>query len=239
MSYSVINRPLDEDPILARFWQFIDTLRFGNKASLLGLIVNLRNVLIVAVSADRRYGPLYNHGIAQIIHDALLAAGYAPRSGTPITLIGYSGGGQMSAASAPILHAALHAPVQVISLGGVISGSCRFDRIQLLSHFVGTKDRVAPLGPILFPSRWRVAYKSPWNRALRTGRVRVYSLGPVGHQVPGGMLDPDAKLPDGRTNLRQTLDEIMRVLLASPVASVAEPEPVRKAGARRRQKRAP
>src|SRR5262249_38495003 len=60
--------------------------------------------------------------------------------------------------------------------------------------------------------RWKIAVLSNWNRARRLGRLTQISLGPVGHQVPGGMLDPDLKLPDGRTALRQTLDYIEHVL---------------------------
>ena len=168
--------------------------------------------MIVAVSADKRYGPLYNHGVAQVIHDPRCLRRVPARSRTPITLIGYSGGGQMAAAAGPILHAALRAPVDVISLGGVISGACPFAKIGRFDHMVGTKDRIEPLGPILFPTRWKIAFESNWNKAVRAGGLRISSLGPVGHQVPGGMLDPGARLTDGRTNLQQTLDRIMEIL---------------------------
>ncbi|MEM6435030.1 MAG: CAAX protease, partial [Cyanobacteria bacterium P01_D01_bin.115] len=103
MPYSVMNKPLDEDRTLSFFWRYADQLRFANPSSLLGLIVNIRNVLIVGVSADRRYGPLYNQGIAQIVLSGLLKNGYRLGSGTPVTFIGYSGGGQMSCANAPFL----------------------------------------------------------------------------------------------------------------------------------------
>jgi len=67
-----------------------------NPASLFGYLVNIRNVLVVAVSADKRYGPIYNLGIAQVMYQALIRHGYQPDSGVPITLI-FSGGGQMAA----------------------------------------------------------------------------------------------------------------------------------------------
>ncbi|HTU81381.1 MAG TPA: hypothetical protein VMF61_04580 [Candidatus Acidoferrales bacterium] len=212
MSYSVLNRPLEDDPLFSRFWAFIDGLRLRNAASILGMIVNLRNVTIVAVSADPRYGPMYNFGIARVIYRSLLANGYRPRSGTPVTLIGYSGGGQMSCGSAGFLKRAIDAPIDVISLGGVISGNDPILELEHLYHLVGSKDRIEPIGPIMFPSRWKTAVLSNWNRAKRLGRLTWISLGPVGHQVPGGMLDPQAKLPDGRTNLRQTLDVIEAIL---------------------------
>ena len=212
MTYSVLNRPLDDDPMFAGFWRIVDAVRLKNPSSLLGMLINLRNVLVVAVSADQRYGPLYNYGIAQLVYDGLIHAGYVPRSGVPVTLIGYSGGGQMSAGCAAFLHRGLEAPIDVISLGGVISGSARLLELEHLYHFHGTKDGIERLGPIMFASRWKIAPLSNWNRALRLGRISIHSLGPVGHQVPGGMLDPGRTLPDGRTFLEQTLECIASVL---------------------------
>ncbi|HEY5096299.1 MAG TPA: hypothetical protein VII69_14395 [Candidatus Eremiobacteraceae bacterium] len=212
MVYSVLNRPLDDDPILAWFWDFIDKIRFAKPSSVLGMLVNIRNVMIVAVSADSRYGPIYNYGIAKVLYDGLIANGYRPGSGIPVTLIGYSGGGQMSAAAAGFLKRALEAPIDVISLGGVISGSARVLDLEHLYHLVGDKDGVERLGPIFFWSRWRIFWLTYWNRALRLGRISRISLGPVGHQVPGGMFDPAAMLPDGKTNLQHTIAAVGEVL---------------------------
>ncbi len=230
MAYSVLNRPLDDDPIFAAFWKFVDAVRLRNAASLLGMIINLRNVLVVAVSADPRYGPMYNFGIAKVMYDALIASGYRIRRGTPVTLIGYSGGGQMSVGAAPVLKRAIGAPVDVISLGGVISGAARILELEHLYHLVGSKDGIQRLGPIMFPSRWRVSVGSNWNRARHRGRISFIPLGPVGHQVPGGMLDPDRTLGDGRTFLRQTLDDVLTILRdevgepqGQPVPAVAQP----------------
>ncbi|MBE9170740.1 CAAX protease [Pleurocapsales cyanobacterium LEGE 06147] len=210
--YSVLNNPLDEDRPLAFLWRIVDKARLGNPATLLGMLINLRNVLIVAVSADKRYGPLYNQGIAQVIYNGLINNGYQPDSGIPITLIGFSGGGQMSAACAPFLTKALNAPIDVISLGGVISGNCNILKLEHLYHLVGNKDRVERLGLIMFPGRWKIFPLSYWNRAKRRGKITLVSLGPVGHQVPGGLMDPCLILPDGRTALEQTIDYITTIL---------------------------
>jgi hypothetical protein len=215
MAYSVVNRPLDDDPLWSLVWKFVDRERYrdgGLPALLCRMIVNLRNVMIVAVSADPRYGPMYNFGVAYVMYRSLIANGYRLRSGTPVTLIGYSGGAQMACGAAHFLKAALNAPVGVISLGGVISGDDPILALEHVYHFVGTKDRVERIGPVMFPSRWAIAVRSYWNRAKRVGRLTEISLGPVGHQVPGGMFDPNATLPDGRTNLRQTLDYIEAVV---------------------------
>ncbi len=208
MAYSVLNRPLEDDPILSRFWKLVDAQRSRSLNSLLGWFINIRNVTIVAVSADPRYGPMYNFGMADVIYRSLLAQGYRKGSGTPVTLVGYSGGGQMACGSASFLKRALDAPVDVISLGGVISGTDPILQLEHLYHLVGDRDKVEKIGPVMFSSRWPIAVLSYWNRAKRLGSLTRVSLGPVGHQVPGGMLDPAATLPDGRTNLRQTLDYI-------------------------------
>jgi len=210
--YSVMNKPLDEDRTLSFFWRYADKLRFANPASLLGLIVNLRNVLMVGVSADQRYGPLHNRGIAQIVFNGLLRHGYQVDSGTPVTLMGYSGGSQMACASAPFLKRAIAAPIDVISLGGVCSANNDLLKLEHLHHLVGDKDTVEPIGPIMFPGRWKVFLLSFWNRAKRLGKITILSMGPVGHNVPGGILDPNIILADGRSSLQQTIDTINAIL---------------------------
>ncbi|MDQ6929086.1 MAG: hypothetical protein M3126_00280 [Candidatus Eremiobacteraeota bacterium] len=216
VSYSVVNRPLDDDPVYARFWKWVEKFREGAKTQIIGMFINIRNVMIVAVSADQRYGPLYNLGIAQVIYNALIEEGYKAGSAVPVTMIGYSGGGQMCAEAAPLLTFALGVPIDVISLGGVMTGTAPFKHIDHLYHMKGSKDAIEPLGPIMFSSRWRIFMQSPWNKALRKGRITLIGLGPVGHQVPGGMLDPDYKLPSGKSALRNTLDHINSIL--TPVA---------------------
>jgi predicted Abi (CAAX) family protease len=212
MPYSVMNAPLDEDRPLSFLWRYADRLRFANPMSVLGLLVNIRNVLIVGVSADKRYGPIYNQGIAQVVFNGLVKNGYRVGSGTPVTLIGYSGGGQMCCACAPYLKRAIGAPIDVISLGGVMSANINILRLEHLYHLAGDKDVVEKLGVKIFPGRWKIFPLSYWNRAKRRGKVSFISLGPVGHQVPGGILDPKLTLPDGRSSLQQTIDTINAIL---------------------------
>jgi hypothetical protein len=222
MVYSVMNRPLEDDPIWSRMWSFLDAARPGGSRgagnsflrNLLGMVINLRNVMIVAVSADPRYGPMYNFGVAYVMYKSLLANGYRLKGGVPVTLIGYSGGAQMACGAAPFLKEAIGAPIEVISLGGVISGDDPLLQLQRLYHLVGDKDMIERVGPVMFPSRWKIMARSYWNLAKRLGLLKEISLGPVGHQVPGGMLDPDKRLADGRSSLRQTLDYIEGMLAA-------------------------
>jgi hypothetical protein len=103
-----------------------------------------------------------------------------------------------------------------------MTGTCPFLRVDHLHHMRGMKDVVERLGPIMFSSRWSIMKHSNWNRARRRGRISIIQLGPVGHQVPGGLLDPSYTLPDRRTALRQTLDNI-HAIIADPVVASATP----------------
>lgn len=213
MPYSVRNRPLTQNRPLAFLWRWADTLRIKNPASLIGYFINIRNVWMVAVSADKRYGPIYNLGITRLIYQALLQRGYLLDSGVPITLIGFGGGGQMAVAAAPLLREALSAPIDVISLGGVMSGSVNFLKLEHLYHLYGDKDSVERIGSVIFPKRWAIFWLSYWNRAKRMGKISLISLGPVAHRLPGGIMDAKQRLPDGRTHLQQTIDLVMAILL--------------------------
>ncbi|GAB4369753.1 MAG: hypothetical protein Kow00121_09920 [Elainellaceae cyanobacterium] len=212
MMYSVRNKSLVEDRPLAWVWRLADKMRWENPMALLGFAVNLRNAWVVAVSADKRYGPIYNQGIAQVLYNGLVQQGYQPNSGMPITLIGYSGGAQMAIAAAPYLKRVLGSEIEVISLGGVMSANINILKLGHLYHLVGDKDGVAGLGPILFPGRRRWFPLSYWNRANRKGKISIVPLGPVGHQVPGGIMDPDAFLPNGESHLQHTIAIILSIL---------------------------
>lgn len=214
MPYSVLNRSLTEDYPLSWFWRFADKLRIKNPANILGAIINIRNALVVWVSADQRYGAIYNRGTAQVIYNSLIKHGYQAGSNVPITLIGFSGGGQISMAAAPYLDDVLFSPpIDIISLGGVFSGNNNILKIQHVYHLAGKKDPLERLGAIAFPKRWKLFFLSYWNRAKRRGKVSLISLGrQVGHQLPGGVMDPNKVLPDGRTYLQQTIDWVSGIL---------------------------
>ncbi len=212
MPYSVLNRSLTSDRPFAWFWRLADRMRLEKPGNKLGFLINLRNMLTVAVSADLRYGPIYNRGMAQLMYDSLINYGYQLGSGVPITLVGFSGGGQISMGSAPLLKEALNAPIDVISLAGVFCGRNNSLKLEHVYHLAGEKDNVQQLGAILFPRRWKVFLLSYWNRSKKHGQVSLISLGPIGHQNPGGVMDPQAVLPDGRTHLQQTVDWVAGIL---------------------------
>ncbi len=213
MPYSVANRPLSENRPLAFLWRIVESFTQKNPNHPIGFIINLRNVFAVAVSADWRYGPLQNQGLAQVLFDSLVYHGYQPRSQTPITLIGNSGGGQMSMGAVTYLQQLTGTTIEVISISGVIAGNTGVMEAEHLYHLVGAKDLVEKIGPVCFPSRWAIALRSNWNRAKRRGKISIIPLGPVGHNGQTGPLGPDAQLEDGRSHLQQTLDLVTGILL--------------------------
>ncbi len=211
--YSVSNRQLTDDGLFAWVWQLVDNFKSAVPRLPIGFIVNIRNIFAVMVSADARYGTLQNRGLAQVLYDSLLFHGYQPGSGTPITLIGFSGGGQMSMGSARYLAQATGAPIQVISIAGVISGNTGAMQIERLYHLVGDRDPVAKSAALYFPARWPLALLSNWNMAKRRGRILVISLGDVAHSDQDGPMGANAFLPDGRSHLQQTIDIVTGILL--------------------------
>ncbi len=213
MPYSATNRPLTADRPLAFLWRIVESFALKNPANPIGLIINIRNVFAVAVSADPRYGPLQNQGLAQVLFDSLVSVGYPLGSQIPVTLIGYSGGGQMSMGAVSFLKQALQSPVEVISLSGVISGNTGAVQVDRLYHLVGNQDGVERLGPIMFPGRWALMFLSNWNCAKRRGKISFVSLGPVGHNGETGPMGEGKVLPDGRTPLQQTVDIMTGILV--------------------------
>ncbi|XWK89970.1 MAG: CAAX protease [Phormidium sp.] len=219
MPYSPINRPLTENGILSFFWRFVDQIQVSKSGGIIGflmsLTIQLRNVIVVAISVDGRYGPIYNQGTAQVMYNSLINHGYQPDSAVPITLVGYSGGTQIALAAAPYLKRALKAPIEIISISGVFSGNNNILTLEHFYHFLGDKDILERLGAIVFPQRWKIAFLSYWNRAKKYGKVTITSLGPVGHNDAGGPFDRHKHLPDGRSYFQQTVDYVAGIILGN------------------------
>ncbi|MBF2026866.1 MAG: CAAX protease [Oscillatoriales cyanobacterium C42_A2020_001] len=232
MPYSVLNKPLTEDRLLSFFWRIADRFQMtasgGMIGALIGATINIRNVLIVSVSADQRYGPIYNQSTAQTIYNSVLYHGYRPGSGVPITLFGYSGGAQMALGAAPYLKRSLKAPLDVISLSGVLSGNHNILELEHLYHIVGDKDLVEKEGPVMFPRRWKIMFLSYWNRAKQRGKISFISLGPIGHNAGTGPYSTSAYLPDGRSHLQHTVEVISGIIEGT--SPLAKAETARKLG---------
>lgn len=205
-AYSPTNTGLVEDERYGRFWRTMLAVKtLGGRGSILGNItINGRNMLQVAVSADRRYAPVFNYGTANTIFAALLDEGYPPNSGVPVTLMGYSGGGQVVFGAAHFIKPAIGAPLQVISLGGVMASTRGIDAADELVHLEGSKDTVQATADVLFWGRWPIARNSRWNKALAAGKLRRIDLGPMAHNGPKGYLDTQTFLPDGQSFMDKT-----------------------------------
>ncbi|WP_129670501.1 hypothetical protein [Candidatus Chloroploca sp. Khr17] len=206
-AFSVTNVGLTEEDRMGRFWHWMKQInsRPGKAAVFSRIAINGRNMLQVAVSADSRYGPVFNYGTANTIFQNVIEAGYVPGSGMPVTLIGYSGGGQVGLASAQYLKPALDGPLQVISVGGVMSDSAGIDAADEIIHLDSKLDPIQALGDYLFPRRWPLARSSRWNRALASGKLRRIDMGPMLHSGPQGYFGPDAVLADGRSHRDATV----------------------------------
>lgn len=216
--YSVDNRALTGQRFFAWFWRLALKLKLS-KLAFAGFIINMRNVFQVAVSADHRYGPIYNQGTAETMLRALRKHGYLVGSNVPVTLIGYSGGGQVALGAGKFLKEIIRAPVQVISLGGIMASDPGLLELDGVYHLLGKRDRIARLGPILFPARLPVLPYSSWNQAKASGLIQFIDMGPADHTGRDGYLDANATLPDGRTHLEQTVETIVSLVQQSGLSA--------------------
>jgi hypothetical protein len=214
--YSVTNNPLTGHRILMPLWRKTRELQIKNPDSLLVLmLINIRNVLQVMVSADPRYGPIYSLGVANEIARSLARHGYHLGSGRPVYLIGFSGGGQVSVGATTYLSPLIDAPVHVLSIGGVLSDDPGIRHVKHLTHFYGSKDPVQKIGEYLWPGRWPGMIQSAWNRALASGKIEMVAMGPMAHNSLGGYYDVRVCLEDGRNYCEATADAVKQAILSA------------------------
>jgi hypothetical protein len=187
--YAPSGRPLLSGPRLFLWaWRYLTRLKLDEKSHALAYLINLRNLYQVLVSADHRYGPIFNAGASSVILEALVREGYDLRSGAPIFIIGYSGGGQIAIGAAEYLKAATNARIAVISIGGIMASSPGIAAIDHIHHFYGARDRVHKLGAIMFPERWKIFPHSQWNLAMAEGRIESRVIGGMAHDGDDGYL---------------------------------------------------
>lgn len=217
--YAVENRGLNQRAS-AWFWGRLSRLQRVPVANLVAKLINLRNGLRVLVSADPRYGPTYNLAVAHEIAASLRRHGYRREEGVPVTVVGYSGGGQIALGACWYL-AAGGVPVSVISVGGVLSSDPALDRVGHVWHLYGTKDWVQRLGALAFPGRWPWARLSAWRAAVDAGRISRTCLGPMKHTGGKDYYDRHLTVADGRSYREVTLDAMREILHGRDPAAVA------------------
>lgn len=213
--YSVSNNPLNGERQLSWLWTWLDKQRkrFRSPVNIYAWLIILRNIFQVAISADRRYGPINNVGVAIEIAASLLRHGYQIQGGKPIYIIGYSGGAQVAVGSARYLHKAFAAPIRIISIGGVISDDPGIADVDHLYHLQGSKDFFPRIGNVLYPGRWPILPHSYWNQAKRNGKVTVINMGPVSHFGRQDYFSGSAKFSDGQSHAEKTAEVIADIIL--------------------------
>jgi len=224
--YSVNNLALTGQPFFAKLWQWaLRSKQHGPQ--LLGYLINLRNIWQVLISADKRYGPMFNQAVAQVFLHALLRYHYDPAEERPVYIIGYSGAGQMAVGATAYLRELVQGPIYVISLGGIFDSDPGLLAATHFYHLYGTRDRSHFLG-LIAPGRWRFFPASEWNRARRQGQVTLRNIGPMGHTGRGGYLDAKHSLPDGTPFVDHTvgvLAEIVHETVNAPPTLPAHASP--------------
>ncbi len=210
--YSPRDMDLTGQRALAWLWRWILNRRIKYGKTIEGFLINLRNLTQVAVISDNRYGPLFSYGSAKMIRAGLLRHGYPLNSGIPVTLIGFSGGGSISLGASTYLRQMLQAPVQVISLAGVLCSDPAVLHIEHLYHLYGTGDKVQEFGKYIFPSRWPIMPHSAWNRAWQQQRITFIPLGSMRHVDPNGYFDPEAKLDNGLSHADNTINHFVEII---------------------------
>jgi hypothetical protein len=223
--YSVNNLPLTGQRFFAWLWRWALRRKLTGP-KLAGYLINVRNIWQLLISADRRYGPIMNQALAQVMVHELLRRGYNPETRRPIFLFGYSGAGQMAVAPVMYLKEWLHAPVTIICLGGVFVSDPSLLVADHIYHVVGERDTVHPWA-YLAPGRWGINVTSEWNRARRQGKVTITVLPEMCHSGRGGYMDHKRFLMDGRSYLETTLNLVTGILRKHIEQNPVEPVPGR------------
>ncbi|TVQ15032.1 MAG: hypothetical protein EA368_00595 [Leptolyngbya sp. DLM2.Bin27] len=211
--YSAASDDVGGQPFFRWLWDISES--FGSSENPARMVLQARNLWRVALSADNRYGQAYNRGTAATIIERMAAAAAIDLEADPppqLIMMGTSGGAQVALGAAPYLVQWLPLEITVISLGGVFDGQEGFDAAEQVYHFHSDNDWVDNFGSVLFPSRWRWTWGSPFNRARRSGRYQAIASGPHEHDGDRGyfgqdpMEDPANK--NGTTYLDSTLAQV-------------------------------
>ncbi len=200
--------------LLDRVWRLVQQIKLEGRATVLSVLIHMRNVFQVMISADHRYGPIFNQGAATVIEEALARAGYRQGSGAPVIIIGYSGGGQIAIGAAAFLKSHLQAPIDVISIGGVIASDPGLHFVRRLHYLYADHDNIQKVGAVMFPERWAVMAYSEWNTAKRQGRIVFHKICRMIHAGARGYFGL-VKF-DGVTNNQRTLEMVVDILSQTP-----------------------
>ncbi|MBD2314302.1 hypothetical protein H6G20_21775 [Desertifilum sp. FACHB-1129] len=173
-------------------------------------LLEARNVWRMALSADNRYGRIYNRAIALTIverMDAQQSIPISPDRSLQLILMGKSGGAQVALGATPYLSQWLNADITVISFGGMFNGNEGFEKANHVYHLRGERDWIETIGGVVLPSRWHWTFGSPYNRARREDRYTVVESGSHAHQGDNGYFGTE-KAEEGVPYVELTLEKV-------------------------------
>lgn len=207
--YSVANESLSGNRLLAPVWKFAN--RAEGWLSVAGILIQIRNLWRFAISADERYGQIYNQGVADAVIEQMNAVYPLPQTNTKnlqVILVGTSGGVQVALGAAPYLNQWLGSKITLVSIGGVFAGDDGFDAIDHFYHLRGRQDWVEDIGGIVFPSRWLSSVGSPYNQARLHGHYTALTTGDQAHDGAKGYFGEDLIGTDGVRSVDLTLQTV-------------------------------
>lgn len=220
--YSVRNKDLGSQ-VLAPFWQAAE-----KSEGFPGYVfIQIRNLWRFAISADDRYGPVYNLSIARTIVARMKAAHPIPSDQrVNLILISTSGGTQVALGATAHLREWINARISVVSIGGTFEGRAGFNNVDHVYHLYGDRDWVTQLPRLVFPARWSLVVGSPVNQARQQGRYTVCNVGNQKHDGSQGYFG-DAIAFNQTSYVQQTLEQVTQLPLWSldqPLKSVCPPQ---------------
>ncbi|MBD1879190.1 hypothetical protein H6F78_06560 [Coleofasciculus sp. FACHB-64] len=216
--YSAENKGLGGQRLLSPVWHFAN--RNGGMG-IASVLIKIRNLWRFAISADPRYGSIYNQGIANAIIERMNSGQPISRKGgqpLDIILVGTSGGVQVALGAAPYLNQWLDTKITIVSVGGVFNGRSGFQAARFY-HLRGSRDWVEDLGGIVFPSRWLWNVSSQFNQARLQGHYSARSSGSHAHDGPEGYFGLEVAKPEDMTYVELTLQEVNKL----PIWSLEKP----------------
>lgn len=210
--YSVSNQSLGGQRVLAPIWRFANEAKGWLVSP--DVLIKIRNLWRFAISADPRYGSVYNQGIATAVIERMNAIHPIPRSlSQPINiiLVGTSGGVEVALGAVPYLNQWLDAKITLISVGGVFDGRKGFGAIEHFYHLRGRRDWVEDIGGIVFPSRWLWNVTSSYNQARLLGKYTASISGPHAHDGSEGYFGEEVVDASGVTYVGLTIQQINKL----------------------------
>lgn len=213
-AYSINNSPLTENRPLSVFWRWAMRQKLKKRRinAILGYMINLRNIVQVATSGDRRYSHVYNKAFSSVLAHHLQQYGYDLNNPKPLFLVSYSGAGQIAAGAVRPLREDYGLPVYAMMLACFFTDGPGVVAANHIWEFFGTMDKAYRLFLAVTPSRWARLRGNDWSKYLRHGGVTQVDMGAMKHTGRGGYLDRNSTLPNGVRYIDHTALQFAEVI---------------------------